>query len=154
MERSWLPWKIRILSSNTTGRRDKSLSAIALKYWRRYKDESESAPNTKCCRYKDKTESATFFKNPRSLCVALGYCLNGKRNTPHLVAILEEEFKLPIAELRELVREDRERKAAGKPIDRWEASDWNIIRKSRLAGMTEEEIQISLARYRSIRSMR
>jgi len=84
----------------------------------------------------------------------LAYCLNGKRNTAHLVAILEEELGLPIAELRELVREDRERKAAGKPIDRWEANDWNTVRKGRLAGQTEEEIQISLARYRSIRSMR
>jgi hypothetical protein len=137
MERSWLPWKIRILTSNTTGRRDKSLSAIAKRHWGRYKDESESAPK---------------YKNPEILRKRLSDTLNGQRNTPHLVAILEEEFGLPIAELRELVQEDRERKAQGKPIDRWEASDWNTVRVMSAAGRSEDEIQKWLESKRRARA--
>jgi hypothetical protein len=137
MERSWLPWKIRILSSNTTGRRDKSLSAIAKKHGRRLKDKTESAP-----RFKD---IETLRKN-------LSRVLNGKRNTKYLVAILEEEFKLPIAELRELVREDRERKAAGKPIDRWEALDWDTVRVMTAAGRSDDEIQKWLESKRRARA--
>lgn len=137
MERSWLPWKIRILSSNTTGRRDKSLSAIAKKYG---------------CRLKDKTESAPRFKDIETLRKNLSRVLNGKRNTKYLVAILEEEFKLPIAELRELVREDRERKAAGKPIDRWEALDWDTVRVMTAAGRSDDEIQKWLESKRRARA--
>jgi hypothetical protein len=78
--------------------------------------------------------------------------LSGKRNTAHLVAILEEEFKLPIAELRELVREDRERKAAGKPIDRWEALDWDTVRVMTAAGRSDDEIQKWLESKRRARA--
>jgi hypothetical protein len=137
MERSWLPWKIRVLTSNTTGRRDKSLSAIAKKHWYRLKDKTESVPK---------------YNKTETLRIKLSECLSGKRNTKHLVAILEEELGLPIEELRELVREDRERKAAGKPIDRWEALDWNTVRKMTADGRSDEEIQKWLEAKRRARA--
>jgi hypothetical protein len=74
------------------------------------------------------------------------HTLHGRRNTPRLIAILEQEYGLPIATLREIVAEHKTRLRAGNPVTIEEVKPW--LRETRVRvdhpDWTEEQVQAKL----------
>jgi hypothetical protein len=88
----------------------------------------------------------------------LSLVLNGHRNTTHLIKIIEEAWVLPISEIRELLKEDRDRKSANNPITKREAKAWHDEYKlkcsaSREGQSLEEYKEKNKARLEKIRKM-
>lgn len=54
----------------------------------------------------------------------LSHTIQGHRNTPRLITIIEQEWGLPIQEIRDIYREHKERLSAGNPVTMQEARQW------------------------------
>lgn len=64
-----------------------------------------------------------------------------KDNSPAYIRAIEECWKLPIAEIRAIYREDRERQAAGNPMSREELNDFSKYYLAHWRGITIEELE-------------
>ncbi len=64
-----------------------------------------------------------------------------RENSPAYIRAIEECWKLPIAEIRAIYREDRERQAAGNPMSREELNDFSKYYLAHWRGITIEELE-------------
>lgn len=67
--------------------------------------------------------------------------ISGQENCPAYIRVIEECWKLPIAEIRAIYREDRERQAAGNPITREELDNFSKYYRAHWQGITVEELE-------------
>lgn len=65
----------------------------------------------------------------------------GQKNSPAYCRVIEECWKLPIAEIRAIYREDRERQAAGNPMTREELDNFSKYYRAHWQGITVEEYE-------------
>lgn len=69
------------------------------------------------------------------------HVIASRENSPAYVRVIEECWKLPIAEIRAIYREDRERQAAGNPMSREELNDFSKYYLAHWKGITIEELE-------------
>jgi len=67
--------------------------------------------------------------------------IRGEDNSPAYIRAIEECWKLPIAEIRAIYREDRERQTAGNPMTREELDNFSKYYRAHWQGITVEELE-------------
>lgn len=152
-----LPLKLRLWAGSRRVRGDKSLSAIAKRWFdielttfrksmSNGPDVDSSLNSNSTSRMSSDIELRKIYKTMSDLKWNLSHTLHGRRNTPRLVAILEHEFNLPIATIRALVEEHKTRLRSGNPISNEEAVMWIKMNKIRDAhpDWTDEQILVEL----------
>lgn len=97
---------------------------------------SELVAQKEATNYKPKT----VISSP-AVRVNLLKTLAGRKNSPAYIRAIEECWKLPIAEIRAIYREDRERQAAGNPMTREELNDFSKYYHAHWRGISVEEFE-------------
>ncbi len=97
---------------------------------------SELVTQTKVTNYKKKSVISNLGARVK-LCETIA----GRKNSPAYIRAIEECWKLPIAEIRAIYREDRERQAAGNPMTREELNDFSKYYLAHWKGITIEELE-------------
>lgn len=136
-----LPLKLRLWATGSRKvRGNKSLSAIA-KRWVKPLVESTN-PFASTSNSLLLVEARLILKSTSSFREQLSQVLHGRRNTPKLVAILEQEYNLPIATIRALVEEHKTRIRSGNPVTSEEAILWMMRERIRREnpGLSESEL--------------